>query len=55
MPVIPFDADIMLQSQILLYVEVEERYGFAACLGDDEIIEGDVMRYYEIFLHGEHT
>ncbi len=42
---------IMLQPYIIINIEVKQRTALSPGLGDDQIIEGEVVRQYQIFLH----
>ena len=42
---------IMLQPYIIINIKVEERTALSPGLGNDQIIEGEIVRQYQIFLH----
>jgi hypothetical protein len=44
-------ADVVHHPDVLVHVEVEERTRLAPGLGDDEVVEGDVVRDDEVLLH----
>ena len=42
---------IVLQPYIIINIKVEQRTALSPGLGDDQVIEGEVVRQYQIFLH----